>query len=110
MRHCFKYFQNIRKSACNQRIICAVETRGRSFRFPLRAVHWHRPRFAAYSPVKMSRRRKFCARFTKRLHSPVGCGKLSMVSGMRRKGELPGAALNKTVMTKPDREGARVPG
>lgn len=48
MRHCFKYSQNIRKSACNQRIICAVETRGRSFRFPLRAVHWHRPRFPSF--------------------------------------------------------------
>ena len=83
---------------------------GVSGRDSLRAVLVYRPRFAAYSPVKMSRRRKFCARFTKRLHSPVGCGKLSMVSGMRRKGELPGAALNKTVMTKPDREGARVPG
>ena len=110
MRHCFKYFQNIRKSVCNQRIICAVETRGRRFLFPLRAVLVYRPRFAAYSPVKMSRRRKFCAGFTNCLHSSLGCGKLSMVSGMRRKGELPGAALNKTVMTKPDREGARVPG
>lgn len=48
MRHCFKYSQNIRKSACNQRIICAVETRGRSFRFPLRAVLMHRPRFPSF--------------------------------------------------------------
>ena len=60
--------------------------------------------------MKMLRRQEFYFHFTNRLHSPVGCGKLSMVSGMRRKGELPGAALNKTVMTKPDREGARVPG
>lgn len=110
MGRCFEYFPSIKKSVCNQRIICAVETRGRRFLFPLRAVHWHRPHFAAHSPVKMSRRRKFCAGFTNCLHSSLGCGKLSVVSGMRRKGELPGAALNKTVMTKPDREGARVPG
>ena len=33
MRRCFKYFPSIKKSVCNQRIICAAETRGRSFRF-----------------------------------------------------------------------------
>lgn len=77
MRRCFKYSQSIRESACNQRIICAVETRGRSFRFPLRAVHQHRPHFAVYSPVKMLRQLKFYSYFTNCLHSPASCGKLS---------------------------------
>ena len=36
------------------------------------------------------------------------CGKVHCGYGMRREGELPGAALS--LMTKPDCEGARVPG
>lgn len=89
MRHCFKYSQNIRKSACNQRIICAVETRGRSFRFPLRAVHWHRPHFAAHLPVKMLRQQKFYFHFTNCLHSPGLCGKLSIGFRNAAKGGAP---------------------
>lgn len=110
MRRCFKYSQNIRKSACNQRIICAVETRGRSFRFPLRAVHQHRPRFAAHSPVKMLRQQKFYFHFTNCLHSPEPCGKLSIGFRNAAKGGAPWRRAQQKMMTKPDCEGARVPG